>query len=317
MSLFLGVICIFILYYKMPVIPLFSEDVHFHRVNSLRGLGYIYKISIFLIYIGLFGVFYKLLKERKYFYSILLLLIFSALIMPTANRIDAAFVFFIFLLSLLYIKNEENKVGFFGLVFFFVGSVFVLFLSAIFQYIRHYGIDGFLNAEMANIFSFSFGGLFHRFWVQLENLSYIYNGIRLDWYQTFLNDFLMAIPGSGVNFTSGVLLKNELGLEFSGGGITPTFIGEGMVSFGDFWYFYVLLIGIFTGFSSKFLTKFFGLDSISFPFLVVSGFMFYAASTTTIFAVVVHSIIPSFLCYLIYVFCFYINNSIKKISYQG
>ena len=46
----------------------------------------------------------------------------------------------------------------------------------------------------------------------------------------FLINFLMLAPGSQPDFT--LWLKNEMGLTFSGGGITPTLLGEAWINFG-------------------------------------------------------------------------------------
>lgn len=49
---------------------------------------------------------------------------------------------------------------------------------------------------------------------------------------TYLINFIMLAPGSQPDFT--IWLKNQIGITFSGGGVTPTLLGEAWLNFGFF-----------------------------------------------------------------------------------
>ncbi|MEQ5857772.1 oligosaccharide repeat unit polymerase [Halomonas sp. EF61] len=299
----LGVVLLFFLYYRMPEIPIFSEDVHEARVKSLVGLGYNYKISLYCIYVGYLGVSLSLMRHSKILAFMLSLLTFL-MIMPTANRIDSLFVIFVYGVVFVYFY-EASGGGILRLytISLIIGFV-VLFVSAVVQYIRHYGIQGFAGADINDLIRFSLGGVYHRFWVQLENLSYmINNGVNIPLFKTFINDFLLAIPGSHVNQTSGVLLKQAAGVEFRGGGITPTFIGEGYAQFGYVGtVIYCLFLSSMIGFFSNFAVSFLYVKHNLFPFLFISSFFLYGISTSTLVAVFVHAVAPVFVVLTIFVF---------------
>ena len=67
-----------------------------------------------------------------------------------------------------------------------------------------------------------------------SNLSYIKKvfPMQLDFQYgyTFLINIQMLMPGPDVDFT--IWLKEQIGLNFAGGGVTPTLVGEGYINGG-------------------------------------------------------------------------------------
>ena len=66
------------------------------------------------------------------------------------------------------------------------------------------------------------------------NLTYIFkkfpSEIEFQHGQTFLINLKLLMPGPDIDFT--LWLKEALGLEFFGGGVTPTILGELYINFG-------------------------------------------------------------------------------------
>tara|TARA_R110002111_G_scaffold145581_1_gene212056 strand:- start:9047 stop:10300 length:1254 start_codon:yes stop_codon:yes gene_type:complete len=305
--LLFGVGLMALLYLRMPEVPLFSEDVHEARVRSLRGLGYNYKLALSSMYVGFVGVSYFLFQKGKRSVAIFLSLLLFLFSMPTANRIDSLFfILFVVLVALLPIKGARSSVYNLIRAFFVVSGIF--FIAGVFQFSRHYGLNSLFDSGMEEIYRFALGGFFHRFWVQLENISFLIdNEVALPWYETVFNDIAMAIPGSGVGNTSGVLLKEAANVRFAGGGITPSFIGEGYVSFGCIGSFiYTAILGIFFGFINILLLVSMGGRHKFFPFLLVGSVSIYGVATSTLGAVLVHNILPLVIVFFAFLFicCF-------------
>jgi len=299
--LLFGFLLMVVLYFRMPEIPLLAEDVHKARIESLRGLGYNYKIALSSMYVGFVGVSYFLFQEGRRYVSIFLAVLLFLFSMLTANRIDSLFfILFSVVVALLPFRGRKSDI--FNVIKAFLAVVGILFFAGIFQFSRHYGLASLFSSEMTEIYKFALGGFFHRFWVQLENISFLVDGnVSLPWYTTFFNDIAMAIPGSGVGSTSGVLLKEAAGVDFMGGGITPSFIGEGYVSFGSVGgIIYTTVLGLFFGFISVLLLVSMGGRHTYFPFLVVGSVSIYGVATSTLGAVLVHNILPLVLVFVVF-----------------
>lgn len=302
--LIFGFFSLLILYWRMPGLPLFAERVHVARVEYLRGLGYNYKIALYSIYVSAFSLSYYMIDRNRQFQSFFLVIAMFVALAPTANRIDSLFVVLVWAVAYLYVKNKEGGVRIRKFLAFSLIPVILLMVAAVMQFIRHKGFDVFMNSSMHEVYEFSLGGFYHRFWVQLENLYYIISReASVSPFATFYNDFLMAIPGTGVDKTSGVLLKEAAGLHFRGGGITPTFAGEGIAQFGYVGAsVYVFLLGYFLSVVS-FLVNFYAIKiPVLYPFVVVGGVFLHGLATSTIVAVFIHTVAPLILIYF-FVFC--------------
>ena len=79
------------------------------------------------------------------------------------------------------------------------------------------------------------------------NINYIYEefpeSTPFQFGNTFLINLKMLLPGPDMDFT--LWLKDTIGISFSGGGITPTIIGEAYLNFGYFGIIlFMFLIGV-------------------------------------------------------------------------
>lgn len=87
------------------------------------------------------------------------------------------------------------------------------------------------------------------------NLSYIFGRfpsiVNFQYGYTYAINFLMLLPGPDLDFT--LWLKEQLGMSFSGGGVTPTIVGEFYINWG-----YVgIYVGMFVlGAVAKFLHQY-------------------------------------------------------------
>ena len=89
-----------------------------------------------------------------------------------------------------------------------------------------------------------------------RNLQYIFetfpSKVSFQHGYTYLINLIMLKPGPDLDFT--LWLKEKLQLDFSGGGVTPTIIGEFYINFG----YYAIYVGMFIlGIIGNFVTSFF------------------------------------------------------------
>lgn len=88
------------------------------------------------------------------------------------------------------------------------------------------------------------------------NINYMYNTfptkVPFQYGYTYLINFLMLLPGPDLDFT--LWLKEQVGITFSGGGLTPTILGEFYINFGE----PAIFIGMFImGGFSVYLNRYF------------------------------------------------------------
>lgn len=102
-------------------------------------------------------------------------------------------------------------------------------------------IYGMLRSSSAGLATSIYDILRGRLFIGMQNLNYVINCFPKNHpFQhgyTYLINFIMLKPGPDPDFT--LWLKEMLGLDFAGGGVTPTVIGEFYLNFG--------YIGIFMG----------------------------------------------------------------------
>lgn len=108
----------------------------------------------------------------------------------------------------------------------------------------------------------SFNGIYRiarsQLFVGAQNLNYVFNAfpenISFQHGYTYFINLLMLRPGPDLDYT--LWLKQVLGIEFSGGGITPTILGEFYMNFG-YWGIYIgmFLFGIFVAKIDRWISK--------------------------------------------------------------
>lgn len=90
------------------------------------------------------------------------------------------------------------------------------------------------------------------------NINYMYQTfpgkVPFQYGYTYLINFLMLLPGPDLDFT--LWLKEQVGITFSGGGLTPTIIGEFYINFGEIAIFIgMFLMGVFSGFLNSYFKR--------------------------------------------------------------
>jgi oligosaccharide repeat unit polymerase len=126
---------------------------------------------------------------------------------------------FIFLIIMYIDKNNINikKSILLGLLCFMIVSILGLLRSSLSGY--HYNFIDYIVKSL---------------YPGVININYVINTfpnkINYQYGSTYLINFVMLLPGPHQDFT--LWLKDAIGIKFSGGGVTPTIIGEFYMNFG-------------------------------------------------------------------------------------
>jgi len=185
------------------------------RVEAASGNGFFILPSQVLLLIGsswilVEGKSTRWLKMVVFFVSSICMISFGF-------RSGVVFLFLAVLVFKCY--SSYGKLPFLKLAIFSV----VMLIAVVAMGVVRQGADDFISRFNATLLWRSF--------VTLYNLDVIINN-----YKDFLlgggivKEISVVIPGADVNL--GMYLKHNLGYEFPGGGITPSYIGAGFVDFG-------------------------------------------------------------------------------------
>lgn len=114
------------------------------------------------------------------------------------------------------------------------------------------------NTTMSGGVSSTLTSLFTSLYVGDININYMYNTfpgkVDFQYGYTYLINFLMLLPGPDLDFT--LWLKEQVGITFSGGGLTPTIIGEFYINFGEISIFIGLfLLGAFSVYLNRYFKR--------------------------------------------------------------
>ena len=115
---------------------------------------------------------------------------------------------------------------------------------------------GAIRTSMSGGISSTLSSLFTSLYVGDINIKYMYDTfpgkVNFQYGYTYLMNFLMLLPGPDLDFT--LWLKEQVGITFSGGGLTSTILGEFYINFGET----AIFIGMFLmGTFSVYLNKYF------------------------------------------------------------
>ena len=108
------------------------------------------------------------------------------------------------------------------------------------------------GSDASSLYKIGRGQLF----VGLQNLNYVFNAFpnkcSFQHGYTYLINLIMLKPGPDLDYT--LWLKQVLGMNFSGGGVTPTILGEFYMNFGYMGIFIgMFLFGVIVAFIDKWL----------------------------------------------------------------
>lgn len=214
----IGAICLYILKNRYL---LFGGNLEDGRVSALSGNGYLIYLgnmwslaSCILYELHLKG--YKKIKKLKYLIAFAVLLkLFTGYRSPVVS----------FGLILLYMKNKKKKFN--PLTVICIGIVGIILVCG-YQVFRNYMSGGTSFHILDSILNLPYVGVI--------NLDYIINYfpeiVDFQYGYSYLINFIMLKPGPDLDFT--LWLKSLLNLQFSGGGVTPTIIGEFFLNFSCF-----------------------------------------------------------------------------------
>lgn len=217
---FLVGVCFLLLFYlKAGSIPLLHENSETFRIEARKGMGYVTLLGIGFV---TFGAMVLATVSRDRVASFMFIGMGVALVLGLGNRAPAFKIILAAAVLRLFWMGKKIPVR----KLLLLGGVLYFLLVLI----------GALRTETAEgvpLFQVIGARFFWRPIVNFTNISLILDHFSFDniiWGKGFIQDISVLLPGYQPNF--GTWLKDELGLTFAGGSVTPTYIGEAYVNFG-------------------------------------------------------------------------------------
>lgn len=226
---------------------IFGGNLQGGRITALSGSGLVFemlKLPILII-----PMMYDLYFETKGGKKILLEIIFMTIV-SSVTLVATGFRAFVLTLyvCLIIMIIEKNNIK--NTKIIPIGIALVLLVEV-------------LGNMRSSLSGGKAGSLKTSLIVNLYNLQYIFNTfptkVSFQNGYTYLINFIMLKPGPDLDFT--LWLKTQLGLSFSGGGVTPTVLGEFYINFG----FKFIFIGMFfMGTIGNYISRYFDKNSKNF-----------------------------------------------------
>jgi len=232
---FVGVLMLLYYYHRVGTIPLLAEDAENVRVAVKGGLGYLPIFAYAFLTTSTMSAMALASKEFSIFtlFAITISLIGALLLIGTGYRGPALTLLFNAFIIGSYMRWKKLPIKWLlGL------GLFIIFSVGLLGYFR---LESNLSGNLYMIVRLSIWRLF------VNNL-YVLN-LVYDLFPTsepymlgmsYLIDIKTLLPGHQPHF--GFWLKERLGLEFAGGGVTQTIVGELFLNFG----WIGLIVGMFT-----------------------------------------------------------------------
>ena len=200
---------------------LFSGSLESGRITAMAGNG----IFLYGMWLGTFGLamLYEIVLRKdfssKLFWLICFTHMFSIALIGFKSRLIVLALF------LLIIHNRYEKIEFKKIIKLgIIGVILVGVLT-----IARNSMSGVESSSFLETIVTSFGnGSVNMYYVLRQFPKYT----PYQYGYTYLINFIMLAPGSQPDFT--IWLKNQIGISFSGGGVTPTLLGEAWINFGFF-----------------------------------------------------------------------------------
>lgn len=200
---------------------LFGGSLESGRITAMAGNG----IFLYGMWLGTFGLamLYEIVLRKdfssKIFWIICIAHMFFIALIGFKSRLIVLALF------LLIIHNRYKKIEFKKIIK--LGIVGVLLVGIL--TIARNTMSGVESSSFIETLVTSFGnGSVNMYYV----LRQFPNHTPFQYGYTYLINFFMLAPGSQPDFT--IWLKDQIGISFSGGGVTPTLLGEAWLNFG-FW----------------------------------------------------------------------------------
>lgn len=216
----------------------FGSNLESNRILAMSSNGLILLIcGLNIISLGI--IYENLKRQGKKLTLFWLLFILTCLIYIIRGSRTAIFNL---LLLIILIRNYYKPFKPKTMLMFLCGFIVILSLLQVFR------------TNMSNSNTKFNVQIYNNLQVNSINLNYIFNAfpssINFQYGKTFLINIKMLLPGDDDDFT--LWLKKSLKLDFSGGGVTPTILGEAYMNFG---YFGIILIMFLTGRIAKSLNN--------------------------------------------------------------
>lgn len=220
---FFGIFSLIIFYVRIGSIPLFGENAESSRFLVRAGSASlpIFAYSFFLTGSLSFISLARTTKSQIFAYG--LMIIASLLLFGTGFRSPPLKLFLAGFIVLMYIRyNRLPKITLFLVILFIIIIVGIL---GIFRRTGEFitNVDAILHIAIFRIFVNNLYVLDLIFNLYPRSEPFMFG-------QSYLIDFITILPGAQEHF--GLWLKGRLGLDFEGGGVTQTIVGEFFLNFG-------------------------------------------------------------------------------------
>lgn len=222
--MFLAGVVLSLIYFKLVGgIPMRMVDADNARVVLKQGKGSLFIIiyALFLNSTILLGIYLQ--QKKRMYTAILLMLVSVALILGIGYRGQAFKVILGFYLVYTYVKYKRIKIVRSALI-----ALVLLFALGLLGYFRSSGELIFSN--LSGVWMVNRWRLFANLYNAQLVISTFDAGSLLHG-QSYVMDFKTILPGYQPSFS--LWLKDYMHLQFSGGGLTPTIVGEFYANFGS------------------------------------------------------------------------------------
>lgn len=274
-----------------------GESFENSRVEAVKGLGYLV-IPMQILFVCSTG---WIINSRRTGLVVKFIVFLAAVffIFASGFRSAIAFIFLTVVMYRMYINDAQLKSGKIYLY------SFVVFVLVVFFGVLRQGNEALFERFAFQVFWRSFVTLSNLEVIIDSNISPLYGG-------SFIKELEVLIPGPGQNL--GSYLKDVLGFEFDGGGITPSLIGIGFVDFG---YLGVLLYPVVHGICIALVyyvwPRIFGRNDFSFYQMLVFSILTSGVAAAGIVTPYLYFGLPIFLVALFYR-VIYLNLKQKKLA---
>ena len=290
--------CTFIFYYfSVGTIPLLMSGADDFRVEAIKGKGFIVLLGYALILNGLiFNYFYNK-KNGRLRSSYILFFISTIIILGAGFRGNAFKILLVLIVLVIFSKYEKIKIV---KTSFLISGLFAL--VAITGFFRS---SGDVNVTLDMILRVTLW----RFYVNVYNLQHLVNYVVTEGFlfgKTYLMDFMTILPGH--QKSSSTYMKEIMGMEFSGGGITPTIFGESLINFGFVMgvVFIFMIFLILTLIQNNITGKIVGENGVlKLHLLVVIAYSVDPIIGSGLFPMLLYSVIPNLLIRYIMIIYYY------------
>ncbi len=288
-GLFLSLVFTTLFFVKAGSIPLLASNPEQARVDAMKGSGLIHRFSYLTLHFStiLFAFSqWAAPKKTGYYVQVLIIAFLAFYNMLTGPRSYALYTFLY-----LFFTTQLVHYGRLKVMKAFLLGVVLLVVVAIIGGVRTTGYANFNYTETMIRFV-------NRIYMNPVNADRIYRNYQNETISknSFLIDLEVLLPGTQPDL--GTFLKNELGIEFDGGGITVPLPAEGFMNFhfsGVVGYsvFFVLVLKFF---------EVFLLYNKRYPFLFILSIIFplqwMGTITMGISGIFVKTIIPTIIIFI-------------------